>query len=197
MRRWYSVTTRRALVACRPAGAHRRVRRGSGPGVRRAGEAARAIRPSSAARSSRCADGVWVAVGFSDANSVLIDGEGGSIVVDTTSDVADAREVKAEFAKRSAAPVRAIIYDALASGPHRRRRRVRRETTIPRFSLTRLFVDRVPDVGRNGRDGGDQFGIHPAGRPLHQCGHRGCSSGDGLLRAAYLAPTRTFSGRPA
>ena len=45
-------------------------------------------------------DGVWVAVGFSDANSVLIEGEGGSIVVDTTSDVEDARAVKAEFAKR-------------------------------------------------------------------------------------------------
>jgi hypothetical protein len=34
--------------------------------------------------------GVWVAVGFSDANSVLIEGGGGSIVVDTTSDVEDA-----------------------------------------------------------------------------------------------------------
>ncbi|PYR44315.1 MAG: hypothetical protein DMF95_23680, partial [Acidobacteria bacterium] len=43
-------------------------------------------------------NGVWVAVGFSDANSVLIEGEGGSIVVDTTSDVEDARAVKAEFA---------------------------------------------------------------------------------------------------
>src|SRR5436190_23975739 len=28
-------------------------------------------------------NGVWVAVGFSDANSVLIEGDGGSIVVDT------------------------------------------------------------------------------------------------------------------
>ena len=36
-------------------------------------------------------NGVWVAVGFSNANSVLIEGEGGSIVVDTTSDVEDAR----------------------------------------------------------------------------------------------------------
>jgi len=55
-------------------------------------------------------NGVWVAVGFSDANSVLIEGEGGSIVVDTTSDVEDAKKVKAEFAKLSTAPVRAIIY---------------------------------------------------------------------------------------
>ena len=55
-------------------------------------------------------DGVWVAVGFSDANSVLIEGEGGSIVVDTTSDEEEAKQVKAEFGKLSRAPVRAIIY---------------------------------------------------------------------------------------
>jgi alkyl sulfatase BDS1-like metallo-beta-lactamase superfamily hydrolase len=55
-------------------------------------------------------DGVWAAVGFSNANSVLIEGEGGSIVVDTTSHVEDAKQVRAEFAKLSPAPVRAIIY---------------------------------------------------------------------------------------
>jgi len=58
----------------------------------------------------KVADGVWVAVGFSDANSALIVGDGGSIVVDTTSDVENAKAVKAEFAKLSTAPVRAIIY---------------------------------------------------------------------------------------
>ena len=55
-------------------------------------------------------DGVYAAIGFSDANLVLIQGDGGSIIVDTTSDVTDASAVKAEFAKLSAAPVRAIIY---------------------------------------------------------------------------------------
>src|ERR1700722_19215451 len=55
-------------------------------------------------------DGVYVAVGFSDANSILVQGDGGSIIVDTTSDITDASAVKAEFAKLSAAPVRAIIY---------------------------------------------------------------------------------------
>ena len=55
-------------------------------------------------------DGVYVAGGYSDANSVLIQGDGASIIVDTTADVADAGAVKAEFAKLNAAPVRAIIY---------------------------------------------------------------------------------------
>ena len=40
-------------------------------------------------------DRVWVAVGFSNANSVLIEGEGGSIVVDTTSDLEDAKALQA------------------------------------------------------------------------------------------------------
>jgi molybdate transport system substrate-binding protein len=46
-------------------------------------------------------DGVHVAVGFSLGNAILIQGGGGSIIVDTTSNVADAREVKAEFARIS------------------------------------------------------------------------------------------------
>ena len=41
----------------------------------------------------------------------------------------------------------------------------------------RLFVDRVPDVGRNGRDGGDQFGS-TLPNALFINGARGCSSGD-------------------
>ena len=56
------------------------------------------------------ADGVYVAVGYSMANVTLIVGDGGAIIVDTTSKVDDAQAVKAEFAKISNAPVRAIIY---------------------------------------------------------------------------------------
>jgi len=55
-------------------------------------------------------DGVYVAVGYSMANVTLIVGDGGTIVVDTTSKLGEAQAVRAEFAKISAAPVRAIIY---------------------------------------------------------------------------------------
>ncbi len=55
-------------------------------------------------------DGVYVAVGYSMANVTLIVGDEGVIIVDTTSKVDDAQAVKAEFAKISNAPVRAIIY---------------------------------------------------------------------------------------
>ena len=126
-------------------------------------------------------DGVWVAVGFSDANSVLIEGEGGSIVVDTTSDAEDARVVKAQFAKRSTAPVRAIIYTH-SHPDHTGGGGVFAGNDHPEILAHRLFVDRVPDVGRNGRDGGDQFGS-TCRTPCSSMRARGCSSGDALLRA--------------
>jgi glyoxylase-like metal-dependent hydrolase (beta-lactamase superfamily II) len=55
-------------------------------------------------------DGVYVAVGYSMANAILIVGDGGNIIVDTTTKLDDAQAVRAEFAKISRAPVRAIIY---------------------------------------------------------------------------------------
>jgi alkyl sulfatase BDS1-like metallo-beta-lactamase superfamily hydrolase len=55
-------------------------------------------------------DGVWVAVGFGLANSILIEGDGGSIVVDTTESQLAARAIAAEFAKLTSQPLRAIVY---------------------------------------------------------------------------------------
>lgn len=55
-------------------------------------------------------DGVHVAVGYGLANSVMITGEGGRIIVDTLECVDIAREVKADFDKVCHDPVKAIIY---------------------------------------------------------------------------------------
>jgi alkyl sulfatase BDS1-like metallo-beta-lactamase superfamily hydrolase len=55
-------------------------------------------------------EGVWVAVGYALANSVLIEGADGVIIVDTTESKAAARVVKAEFDKLTKKPVKAIIY---------------------------------------------------------------------------------------
>src|SRR5439155_9770321 len=137
-------------------------------------------------------NGVWVAVGFSDANSVLIEGEGGSIVVDTTSDVEDARAVKAEFAKLSTAPVRAIIYTH-SHPDHTGGAGVFAGNDHPAILAHQLFVDRVPDVGRNGRDGGDQFGSTLPDALFINAG-TGLEFGRHPAPTAYVAPTRTFSG---
>ena len=55
-------------------------------------------------------DGVYVAVGYDLANSIMIEGDDGLIIVDTLSTYEDAKEVIAEFRKISDKPVKAIIY---------------------------------------------------------------------------------------
>lgn len=55
-------------------------------------------------------DGVYVAVGYGIANSILLEGTDGAIVVDTMESVESAQKVLAEFRKLSDKPVRAIVY---------------------------------------------------------------------------------------
>ncbi|HWY23533.1 MAG TPA: alkyl sulfatase dimerization domain-containing protein [Nevskia sp.] len=55
-------------------------------------------------------DGVYVAVGYGIANSILLEGTDGAIVVDTMESVESARKVLAEFRKVSDKPVKAIVY---------------------------------------------------------------------------------------
>jgi hypothetical protein len=102
-------------------------------------------------------DGVYVAVGFSLGNAILIHGDGGSIIVDTTSSVADARDVKAEFDKPSSTPVRAIVYTHFHPD-HTGGATVFAGNDKPDVYSHQLLVERAPDVGRAGRDGGNQFG---------------------------------------
>jgi len=55
-------------------------------------------------------DGVWVAVGFGLANSILLEGNDGVVIVDTMESAEAAAPVKAAFDKISSKPVKAIIY---------------------------------------------------------------------------------------
>ncbi len=55
-------------------------------------------------------DGVYVAIGFGIANSILLEGDDGVIVVDTMETAESAREVLAEFRKFTDKPVKALIY---------------------------------------------------------------------------------------
>lgn len=56
------------------------------------------------------APGIHVAVGYGLANSILIEGENGVIVVDTLESVDAARRVKAEFDRITRKPVKAVVY---------------------------------------------------------------------------------------
>ena len=55
-------------------------------------------------------NGIHVAIGFGIANSIMVEGEGGNIIIDTTDDVSQAREVLSEFQKINQNPIEAIIY---------------------------------------------------------------------------------------
>ena len=55
-------------------------------------------------------DGVHVAVGYGLANSVLIEGPSGAVIVDTMESAGAAQTVKDEFDKISDKPVKAIVY---------------------------------------------------------------------------------------
>jgi alkyl sulfatase BDS1-like metallo-beta-lactamase superfamily hydrolase len=58
----------------------------------------------------RVGDNIFVAVGYGIANSIMIEGDGGVIIVDTMTTMEEAAEVLAEFRKISPKPVKAIIY---------------------------------------------------------------------------------------
>ena len=44
-------------------------------------------------------NGIHVAIGFGIANSIMVEGEGGNIIIDTTDDISQAKEVLSEFQK--------------------------------------------------------------------------------------------------
>lgn len=55
-------------------------------------------------------DGVYQAVGYALANSIMIEGDDGIVIVDVTESVETAREVLAAFRKITDKPVKALIY---------------------------------------------------------------------------------------
>ena len=58
----------------------------------------------------RVTEGVYVAVGFALANVILVEGDDGVLIIDTTEGMNAAREIKSEFDRITPKPVRAIIY---------------------------------------------------------------------------------------
>jgi alkyl sulfatase BDS1-like metallo-beta-lactamase superfamily hydrolase len=144
----------------------------------------------------RVTDGVYVAVGFDLANAIMIDGPDGRVIVDTATGLDNARAIRAAFDRISDKPIRAIIYthhhadhtggaSAFAQGGD--------PEVWAHESL--LPENRAENVGRGGRDGGNQFGVGlPEGVRLNAGigPHLSAAGGNG-----YLPPTRTFSGARA
>ena len=105
----------------------------------------------------RVSDGVYVAVGYSASNVILIQGDTGSIIVDTATDPVAASAIRTAFGNLLRPPVRAIIYSH-SHPDHTGGARVFAGTDHPEIYSHQPF-GAVPDIGRAGRDGGDQFGM--------------------------------------
>ena len=149
-------------------------------------------------------EGVHVAIGFGLANSILIEGDDGAIIVDAMGSVESARAVKAAFDAITRKPIRAIIYthnhadhvfggkgfveDAEAAG-----------VEVFAHETTEYYIDRVVGILRPilSRRSGRMFGsfLEPGPDGLVNCGigpalEIGHGGTLGLLR-----PTRTFRDR--
>jgi alkyl sulfatase BDS1-like metallo-beta-lactamase superfamily hydrolase len=142
----------------------------------------------------RVTDGVYVAVGYSASNVILIQGDAGSIIVDTATDPVAARAVRTAFGGLLHEPVRAIIYTH-SHPDHTGGARVFAGTDHPEILSHQRLIEAAPDIGRNGRDGGDQFGM---ALPESMYINAGVQLEVGRVtpptREGYLPPTRTFSG---
>jgi len=142
----------------------------------------------------RASDGVYVAVGYSASNVILIQGESGSIIVDTSADPVAARMIRAAFGPLLRVPVRAIIYTH-SHPDHTGGARVFAGDDRPDIYSHQRLVEAVPDIGRAGRDGGDQFGMAlPDALYINAGVQMEVGRVTPPTRDGYLPPTRTFSG---
>ena len=53
---------------------------------------------------------IHIAVGFGIANSIMVEGEGGNIIIDTSDSIHEAELIYTEFRKLNSNPISAIIY---------------------------------------------------------------------------------------
>ncbi len=149
-------------------------------------------------------DGVHVAIGFGLANSILIEGTEGSIIVDAMGSIESARAVKAAFDAITRQPIRAIIYthnhaDHVFGGKGFVEDPEAAGVEVISHETTEYYIDRVVGMLRPilSRRSARMFGtaLEPGADGFVNCGigpalEIGNGSTLGLLR-----PTRTFTDR--
>lgn len=147
------------------------------------------------------APGVHVATGYGLANSVMIVGDGGVVIVDTMESAEAAAEVRDAFRRISSAPVRAIVYThnhadhvfgaATLAGDDR--------PEVIAHATFRAEFDRIVTATRETtwRRAMRQFGTRLPDEDSLNCGIGPALRHRGEETLATLAPTRTFDGERA
>ncbi len=146
-------------------------------------------------------DGVWVAVGYGLANSIMLEGDDGLVIIDTMETIEEAEAVKQAFRQISQKPIVAIIYT------HNHADHIfgakgfaeSEDVDVYAHETTSYYIDRVVNVirpiirVRSAR----MFGSHLEGEALENAGigpHLGIGPGSTL---DVLRPTKTFSSSMA
>ncbi len=143
-------------------------------------------------------DGVWVAVGFGLANSILLEGDDGVVIVDTMESAEAAASVKAAFDKITTKPVKAILYTHYHTD-HTFGARVMAGNDRPEVicqAETLYYLNRIANITRETtyRRAMRQFGtLLPPGWVTNDgIGPR--LEYDQSKTIALLLPTKTFAG---
>lgn len=139
-------------------------------------------------------EGVFAAVGYSASNVILIQGAGGSIIVDTSANPVDARAIVEAFGVRLVRPVCAIIYTH-NHPDHSGGASVFAGSDNPDIYSHQTLVDSGSEFGRGPRGGGDAFGTKLADELFINAGIQlEYGRVTPHTREGFLPPTRTFSG---
>lgn len=150
-------------------------------------------------------DGVHVAIGYGIANSIMIEGEDGIIIVDTMESMESARKVAARFREITDAPVRAFVYthshpDHVAGAPAFLAPEQSRDS-VPVFAHEGV-PDAIDEVAGLLRPVITQRAMHMYGRMLPEAERTNIGIGAFLAvnedsTLDILRPTRTFDDRMA
>ena len=146
----------------------------------------------------RVTDGVYVAVGYGLANSILLVGDDGVVIVDTLESAEAAAPVKKAFEAICSKPVKAIIYTHYHSD-HTQGARVMAGDDHPEIyshASTLYYIERIASITRETtyRRAARQFGIFLPPGEMINCGIGAELKFNAQSTIALLPPTRTFSG---
>ena len=143
-------------------------------------------------------DGVYVAVGYGLANSILLEGDNGVIIVDTMESAEAAIPVKEAFNKITSKPVKGIIYTHFHSD-HTQGAAVMAGNDNPQVyshQSTLYYLKRIASITRETtyRRAMRQFGSLLPGGGVVNCGIGPELKFSENSTIALLPPTRTFGG---